>query len=47
MVVEVEEVVEAVAVSVVEAGKSVGISLYQKTLRIPSQHSIHQVLDSM
>ena len=42
-----EEVVEAVAVSVAEAGKSVGISLHQKTLRIPSNCFIHQVLNSM
>ena len=42
--VEVEEVVEVVAVSVAEAGKFVGISLSQKTLRIPSNCFI---LDSM
>jgi hypothetical protein len=31
------EVVEAVAVSAAEAGKFVGISLYQKASRIPSK----------
>ena len=47
VVVVVEEVVEAVAVSVAEAGKSVGISPSRKTLGIPSNCFIHQVLNSM
>jgi hypothetical protein len=42
-----EEVVEAVAVSVAEAGTFVGIPLSQKTLRIPSNCFIHQVLNSI